>query len=288
MTSKNIAIPKPFLKWAGGKRRIAPKLLELAPESMTAYIEPFVGGGALFFAMRASGYTGPALLSDVNEELVNAYRMVRGEPDALIDALRTQTDSKAQFLAARALDPAKLSPVVRAVRFIFLNKTCFNGLHRVNRSGQFNVPYDGSGRPRAICDESTLWAASAALQNTAIVCGSFERLDHDAHPGGGDFIYCDPPYIPASASSSFTGYSAGGFDDEAQLRLALLARKWARRGATVVISNADVPRARELHEGMRIESVHMARSINSKGGKRGSVGEIIAVVDAPKRERRAA
>lgn len=267
--------PKPFLKWAGGKRKLVPKLLEYVPADMKRYVEPFVGGGALFFALRADGYAGPALLCDVNSDLMNAYRVVRDDPEGLIAALREYADTKEQFLAARAAHPAFLSRVDAAARFIFLNKTCFNGLHRVNKRGQFNVPYDGSGTARTICDEPTIMAASKALQNTDLLTQVF----HEVVAGRDDFIYCDPPYIPASDSADFTAYSAGWFDDIDQQHLAVLARRWSDAGATVVISNADVPRARELYSGMRIESVQMKRSINSKAGKRGAVGEIVAYVE---------
>lgn len=264
----------PFLKWAGGKRKLVPKLLELAPRSFSRYVEPFVGGGAMFFGLRNAGYTGPALLCDANAELVDAYRSVRQAPDALMSVLSLCVNDEAAFYAVRAMQPESLSHIARSGRFIYLNKTGFNGLYRVNKAGQFNVPFGRYKAPK-ICDEPTIRAAHWALYGATVLHRSFEELDCDIRAG--DLVYCDPPYFPASDTADFTAYTAGGFGRDQQQRLAELARGWAARGATVMISNADIPETRNMYEGMQIESVQMARNINSVAKGRGKVGEIIAI-----------
>lgn len=275
----------PFVKWVGGKRKLAAQLLELRPARVRRYVEPFVGGGALFFALRNAGFNEPALLRDVNEELINTYQVVRDSPTDLVRALRQHVNTEEAFYAVRAQSPEDLDAIERAARFIYLNKTCFNGLHRVNKAGRFNSPFGRYDNP-TICDEAGIFAASRALYNTSLAVRSFAALADEI--GDGDFVYCDPPYVPASPTANFTAYSADGFGLAQQQQLAAVAREWAVRGATVVLSNADVPLVRELYAGMEITPVQMARNINSKATARGKVGEVIATLNAPKRGRRAA
>lgn len=265
----------PFLKWAGGKRQLLPDLLHRVPTLHAGrYHEPFVGGGALFFALSGARRLGPrgARLCDINAELINAYQVVRDDVEGLIRLLRQQHNTEEHYYEVRALDPRTLSKVERACRLIYLNKTCFNGLFRENRSGTFNVPFGRYARPN-ICAEPTLRAASAALRGVSIGVASFEETAHEARPG--DFVYCDPPYVPVSRTASFVRYSAGGFDDDAQARLALTAATMAERGINIMLSNSVAPLVKDLYHAFEQEEVAATRAINSRADRRGKVGELI-------------
>jgi DNA adenine methylase len=270
--------PLPFIKWVGGKRSIAERVLALAPRKLTRYVEPFIGGGAVFFALRRAGFDGPAVIGDANPDLIVAYEVVRDAPDKLVKALRRHVNEEDYYYVVRATDPSALSPVDRAARFIYLNKTAFNGLWRENKSGRMNAPFGHYDNP-TICDEARLAAASRALRRTVITQGSFVEMDAaiQAH----DFVYCDPPYLPVSLTANFTSYSAGGFGMPEQIDLVMMARRWAARGARVVLSNADVALAHELYgDDFHRERVEVARAINSKGDRRGKVGELILRIGA--------
>lgn len=267
--------PRPFIKWAGGKRALADRILALGPKKITRYIEPFVGGGAVFFALRKAGFDGDATLGDTILDLVIAYERVRDDPKGLISALRSYVNEEENYYVVRSLDPTTLGLTDRASRFIYLNKTSFNGLWRENKSGKMNAPY-GKYKNPTICDEPGILAAYRALQDVNIQFKSFGHLYLDREVGPGDFIYCDPPYLPVSKSASFTTYSAGGFGYEEHRKLMVYARRWAMRGARVVLSNADVPLTHELYEkDFSREIVQMNRSINCKGEGRSKVGEVI-------------
>lgn len=274
----------PFVKWVGGKRKLTDRLRALAPAKFERYVEPFLGGGALFFALRSEGYNGPALLCDVNMELVITYRAVRDFPTALVRVLRQHVNTEEAYYKVRAQSPDALDTVERAARFIYLNKTCFNGVYRVNKSGRFNVPFGRQANP-TICDEPAIYAASSALYNATLECRSFASLADEI--GAGDFAYCDPPYVPVSSTAKFVDYTVDGFTLEDQRLLAEHVWTWAGRGASVLLSNADVPLVRELYSGLQIEEVQMARAINSKGTGRGKVGEVV-VVAGPARSKRVA
>lgn len=264
---------KPFAKWVGGKRKLAERILTYRPANMQRYVELFVGGGAVFFELRATGYDGPVLLSDVNAELITTYRVIQTDVDVLIAELQGLKNEEKFFYEIRALDSATLSPVERAARFIYLNKTAFNGVWRENLSGKMNVPFGKYENP-AICDEENLRAVAQALQNTTIECGSYD--EHALCVKAGDFCYFDPPYVPVNETSNFTTYSKGGFSLDWQKALVAWAKHCAKVGAKVVLSNADVPLVHELYgpEFAR-EQVQMARMINSKVDKRGKVGELL-------------
>lgn len=268
----------PFLKWAGGKRQLLPNLMRRVPDLARGggrYFEPFVGGGALFFALAQTGRLpkGAARLSDINGELITTYRVVRDDVEGLIQKLRAHENTEEHYYGVRAQDPRHLSATERAARLIYLNKTCFNGLFRENSRGEFNVPFGRYARP-CICAEDTLRAASAALRDVAIEVASFEETAQLARPG--DFVYCDPPYAPVSRTASFTRYSAGGFDEVAQARLALVAALLAERGVNVMLSNSVAPLVRELYASFHIvEEVQATRAINSRADRRGKVGELI-------------
>jgi DNA adenine methylase len=264
------------VKWAGGKTRLLPLLLPLVPERVRTYCEPFAGGAALFFALASEKPRRfeHAVLCDANAELVLCYRELRRSVRDVIDALKGYKPTKRAFYEARAMRLTSLSPPEAAARFIFLNKTCFNGLYRVNRRGEFNVPFGRYKRPR-ICDEETLHAASAALQLADIELGDFKAVTQRLGPR--DFVYFDPPYAPASKTADFTSYTAAKFGASDQARLAHEALRLHRKGVRVLVSNADVSPMRKLYAPLKRRLVHAPRAINSVGSKRGPVRELLLV-----------
>lgn len=262
----------PFLKWAGGKSRLLSKYEPHLPkrEDMRRYYEPFIGSAALFFHLQPE----EARLSDCNWKLVETYEVVRDRPDELIEALKPHKNEKDYYYNVRSQDPHDLTPVQRAARLIYMNKTCYNGLYRENQKGEFNVPFGRYKRPK-ICDEERLHAASCALQGVELMAVDFEEAIVDA--GEGDFVYFDPPYVPLNATSSFTSYSRYGFDDEDHRRLAAAFRELTERGCLVMLSNSSAPLVYDLYggNGYHIEKVPARRNINSKAHKRGPVTELL-------------
>lgn len=268
------AVIRPFLKWVGGKRQLLPELWKSVPETFGRYVEPFVGGGALFFELRARGWSGRAILNDVNWHVAQTYRAVSESVEDVIRALRRLRYDKAQYLALRAKMPNDIehTAVEAAVWTIYMNRCGFNGLWRVNKKGQFNVPFGRYTNP-TICDEPVLWGASAALQVARIMNGDFEGSLISVKRG--DLVYFDPPYVPVSATANFTGYAKDGFNLDDQKRLRDCAARLKRLGAHVILSNADVPLVRELYKGFHIRAVSARRNVNSKASSRGAVGEVI-------------
>src|SRR5262249_30444411 len=262
------AAAAPFLKWVGGKTSLLTELLKHVPPRLRGYHEPFVGGGALFFAVRPRR----AALSDSNGELVHCYQQVRDDVYGVLDALARHVYERAHFEQVRGLEPARLEPAERAARFIYLNKTCFNGLWRVNRAGRFNVPIGRYKNPR-FHDPSTLITASHALQGVTIERAPFEESLAQAAPG--DFVYLDPPYDPVSPTASFASYTADGFSWEDQRRLAHACVVLNRRGVRFLLSNSATDRVRELYRGFEQRIVRAPRFINSKAGGRGHVDELL-------------
>ena len=260
--------PRPFLKWAGGKGQLLAELRSLVPAGHGRYFEPFLGGGALFF----DRLPRDGMLSDVNAEIVGCYVAVRDEVEKLIRSLKRHRYEADHYYAVRDTNPADLSPVDRAARTIFLNKTGFNGLYRVNRSGKFNVPFGRYARP-LICDEDNLRACSKALAHVDLRVCDFEEAALRANAG--DFVYFDPPYVPVSRTATFTAYAPGGFGQDAQERLADLFGRLAARGVHVLLSNSDVPATRKLYAAYRIETVKASRAINSNASRRGPVSEVL-------------
>ena len=262
------------MKWAGGKGRLLPELRRLLPPGAERmrHVEPFVGGGAFFFSRRP----GRALLTDVNPALVGTYLAIRDDVSGVIDALRELAKGHSKDRYYRVRERYNRSPRVssskRAAMFVYLNKTCFNGLHRVNRRGEFNVPMGAYQNPR-ILDEAGLVQASRALRTAEVRCASFEILLESAKPG--DFIYFDPPYEPTSRTASFTSYARDGFSQTDQGVLCDVYRALDRRGCKLMLSNSDVPHIRELYRGFAITSVHAPRAINSDATKRGKVRELV-------------
>jgi len=262
--------PHPFLKWAGGKGQLLEQYGPLFPQRFKRYHEPFVGGGAVFFHLRPAR----AALSDYNTELIGCFQAVRDDVRGVIDALRKHVYERDHFYAVRALDPATLPPAERAARTIYLNRSCFNGLYRVNAQGRFNVPFGRYTNPRLV-DAPNLGACACALRRVRFDCSSFTGVLERAKRG--DFVYFDPPYNPTSKTASFTGYSAGGFGPDKQRELARVYAELDRRGILVMLSNSDTPLVRELYGGLRIVEVRAARAINSKGTRRGAVTELVVL-----------
>jgi DNA adenine methylase len=265
---------KPFIKWAGGKSRLLPEMARWFPprEKIGKYFEPFMGGAAVFFYLQHPN----SWLSDSNMALVELYQMVQQNVDDLIKALRIHRNEREYYYEVRAQSPADLSPAQRAARLIYLNKTCFNGLYRVNSRGEFNVPFGRYKNP-TICDEVGLRAASRALQQTQITHQNFESVLVHAQPA--DFIYFDPPYQPLSKTSSFTSYTADKFGEAEQRRLAEVFAELAQRGCHVMLSNSDTPLIRELYQDFNIHEIRVGRAINSKGDGRGKITELLVVND---------
>jgi DNA adenine methylase len=271
----SLAGARPFIKSAGGKRLLLHELRKHVPSSYGTYFEPFVGGGALFFDLRS----GCAVLGDANLNLMSAYKGVRDDVDGVVELLRLheKLHCREHYYAQRRTLLVDGRPVGHienaAARMIYINKTCFNGLWRVNRKGEFNVPMGDYTAPN-ICDVFGLKAASMALQGVKLLCQSWEKTAELVQKG--DFVYFDPPYWPVGGTSNFTSYTSGGFGPEDQRALRDCARVLRKGGAHVLLSNADVPEVRELYESaFNVRRVQANRAINSKGGKRGSVGELL-------------
>jgi DNA adenine methylase len=270
-----IAKPGPFLKWAGGKRQLWSEIQQHIPPRFGRYFEPFVGGGAVFFAL---GHCA-AVLNDANDLLVKTYIAVRDEPWTVMHHLEeyAKRHSPEHYLMIRSVlmrQPA--NPAVTAARVIYLNKTCFNGLWRVSkRKGEFNVPMDpASLQSRTICDSAGLKQASAALKGVKITCLDF--VDAVVHAAAGDFVYFDPPYVPVNDTSDFRAYTKAGFAFEDHGRLMKCALQLKKRGVKVLLSNADLPVVRDLYKtGFDMRPVQARRSINSKTDRRGKVGELL-------------
>jgi DNA adenine methylase len=266
-------VPAPFLKWAGGKRQLLPRILGRVPQRMGTYYEPFVGGGAVFFAVVAAGRRFErAVLGDANEELIRCYTAVRDDVRGVIRALRPWKYDRDFYYRLRERDPAKLGDAARAARLIYLNRCGYNGLYRVNRAGRFNVPFGRYTDP-VICDVPRLQAASRALGPARLVHGDFDDTLRGAKAG--DFVYLDPPYVPLSATSSFTAYARTPFDAAAQARLARRLRALGARKVRALLSNSDCDTTRGLYDPHLSETVPVRRAINSVASGRGSVGELL-------------
>ncbi|HRQ38419.1 MAG TPA: DNA adenine methylase [Chloroflexota bacterium] len=273
--------PKPFLKWAGGKTQLLSQIAPHFPTEFNHYCEPFTGSAAVYwhlYSLREQGvvHFSDVHLADSNAELVNCYQVVRDEVDALIEQLtqHRQQHQQTYYYQIRAQNTAELSPVARAARLIYLNKTCYNGLYRVNRAGQFNVPMGRYKNP-AIFDTTALQSASRALQGVEVVQADFRELLHWAQAG--DFIYFDPPYAPLSKTSSFTSYTADAFGEQEQVELAAVLHELDQRGCKVMLSNSWTPAILALYQDFHCLELKASRAINSKASKRGPVSELLAL-----------
>lgn len=269
---KQITKTQPIIKWVGGKRQLMSELLKNMPESYNRYFEPFIGGGALFFELQPKN----AYISDVNEELINLYAVVKNDVEALIDELSKHQISKEYFLEIRNIDRCEKyqnwGDVKKASRFIYLNRTCFNGLYRVNLQGQFNVPFGRYKNPR-ICDEENLRNCSKMLQNTQIKCADFRAILGEVKRG--DFVYFDPPYVPLNETSSFTSYTKDGFDMDMQFKLRDLCDELDLRGVMFMLSNSDTKIVNEMYKKYNIKKVFATRVINANSNARGKITEVL-------------
>jgi DNA adenine methylase len=273
---------RPFLKWAGGKSQLLPELAKRLPRQFRHYHEPFVGGGALFFYLSNRGLLRHgATLSDYNPELILCYEVIRDHVEELIVALKKHQQHQLKpeyFLQVRAWDRqpdfAKRDPIERAARAIFLNRTCYNGLYRLNKRGQFNAPFGYYKNP-LICDPDNLRAVHRALQHVDLRVEGFWELANRVEPG--DLVYFDPPYVPVSPTASFTHYTGQTFGPEDQRRLAALFNQLRERGVYVMLSNSRTPLSHELYAAHAVSTsiVQASRKINCDGRKRGSVDELI-------------
>jgi DNA adenine methylase len=269
---------KPIVKWAGGKSRLLPELIKRLPANIRElrYVEPFFGGGALFFALRPAGKGAKKpYLNDANKHLIATLKAVRDQLPAVLAELATleEEHSLETFLTTRKLlsNPDLPAPT-RAAAFLYLNRTAFNGLYRVNSKGEFNVPFGKYAKPR-IRDVEGLTEASAALQRTVLKSVDFEQFV--AGVGAGDFVYFDPPYVATSETSNFAAYTKDGFTDADQERLAETMRDLGGRGAYVMMSQSDQPLVHKLYKGFLIQKVWNSRSVSAKGNSRGQVQELI-------------
>lgn len=276
-------VASPIIKYAGGKTRLLDQIIRRIPKVFLdrlatgagRYFEPFVGGGAVFFALAPRR----AVLGDTNAELVNLYRQVGSmKVEDVISHLHKHKEQhgKRYYYRQRTIfnECSHQAPAERAARFVYLNKTCFNGLHRVNKRGEFNVPM-GRYKDPNICDRSALWRASGALHGATLMIADYKRSTEDATYG--DVVYGDPPYDPAGETANFTSYSADGFTREHQAELASYAMDLANRGAFVMLSNNDTPFIRKLyrHPTFKIARVKCPRYVNSNTADRGAVNEVL-------------
>jgi DNA adenine methylase len=252
---------RPVLKWAGGKGQLLFELTQRVPSTFGAYHEPFVGGGALFFELAGQGRITTAFLSDINPSLIDVYIALRDCVDDIIRTLKQHQHDKDYYYRMRALKPSALSLADRAARVIYLNKTCYNGLYRENRAGEFNVPFGRYKNP-TICDEPNLRAASRVLQGVRIERRHFASVVELAKPG--DLVYFDPPYHPLSATSSFTAYDRHGFGEQDQVQLRDAFDELTRKGVMALLSNSDTPLIQALYAKHDVSLVYAARAVNSR------------------------
>lgn len=265
---------KPILKWAGGKTQMLGELIPKVPASYGRYIEPFFGGGAMFFALQPEN----AVIADSNPELINMYRQVASHVEDVIKYLRSYENTSEMFYAVRSLEWTALPKAEAAARTIYLNRTCFNGLYRVNKQGRFNVPFGRYKNPK-ICDEEGLRVASQVLKKAEILCGDYILvLEHYAQPG--DFVFLDPPYLPISEYSDFKRYTKEQFYEEDHIELAKMVMTLHERGCHIILTNSNHPLVHELYAPFTIEVIQTKRHISCNGSTR--KGEDVIVTIPPK------
>jgi DNA adenine methylase len=260
--------PRPFLKWAGGKTHLLPVLRRCMPTSFGRYFEPFLGGGAMFFSLCPRN----ASLSDSNEDLIQCYQTVRDRPEEVTQHVRNLPVNEKEFYRIRAMRPEDLSDVARAARFIYLNKTCFNGLYRVNKQGHFNTPF-GHLKRVTLVDALNLKAVSTALAKATVRCVDYRAMLQPA--AAGDFIYMDPPYLPIGKYSDFKRYTKEQFYESDHRKLAEVFRDLAKRGCFVLLSNSHHEKIARLFAGYYQATVSVPRYVNCKGQGRGKINELL-------------
>lgn len=266
----------PFLKWPGSKRQLLPQLLELVPRSFNRYHESFVGAGSLYFALKSLGRATTCFLNDSNEELMTAYHGVCSYTQEVINFLKEHqiAHSEAHFYRVRSQSYKLMSEPAATARMIYLNKTAFNGLYRVNREGVFNTPW-GARNSNVVLDQEGLLACAEVLaDDTRLSTAHYLKVTQWMLPG--DFVYFDPPYLPIK-STSYTSYTSGGFREDDHRELARLAHELVSKGVHVMVSNSDMPLIRELYQGFRLHEVTARRNIGGKATGRAPVTELILV-----------
>lgn len=273
MAKKNKLVA-PFLKWVGGKRQLMPEIMQLFPKKFSIYHEPFVGGGAVLFSLQPK----KAIINDANSELINVYNTIKNNLEELIIDLKIHKNESDYFYKIRSLDRdvsfESITDVQRASRIIFLNKTCFNGLYRVNSSGEFNSPFGKYANPN-IVNEATLRAVSDYLNSNDV---KITNLDYSQILNSVDknsFVYFDPPYHPVSPSSNFTGYTQGGFGVDEQIKLRDICNQLHSNGIKFLLSNSATTLIKEIYADYEIHEVKANRSINSDAEKRGEISEVL-------------
>lgn len=269
----------PFLKWPGGKRRVLPEIRKYVPDSYNTYYEGFLGGGAVLLDLLPE----KAVVSDVNVELIEAYETIRDEKDAMIAFLEEHAgkNSLDYFLEVRARDRAedwltRSTKAERAARMVYLNRTCFNGLYRVNSKNQFNAHFGHYKDPK-IVDYDNFASLSAWLQKTDISFNHDGYANNISSAGAGDFVYLDPPYIPLTSTAYFVSYTKTGFDMDDQIALRDVAAGIDGRGGYVLLSNSDTPQIRELYKDFHIENIRVSRAIGAGAKSRVAVGEVLVL-----------
>jgi DNA adenine methylase len=272
---KNNKLVLPFVKWVGGKRQLLNEIEKHIPEQFSRYYEPFVGGGAVLFHVQPKN----AVINDSNEELVNLYNIIKESPEELIEDLKKYKNEEKYFYEVRGIDREKekyleLSNIQRASRIIFLNKTCYNGLFRVNSSGEFNSPFGRYKNPN-IVNDVTIKAVGNYLSKNDIQILNTDYEKSLSKIRKGAFVYFDPPYDPISDSSSFTGYTKNGFDRTEQERLKKVCDKLNDKGVKFLLSNSSTEFIRDLYKDYNIFSIKAKRAINSKGNGRGETTEVL-------------
>lgn len=271
---RNIKPPQPFLKWAGGKKQLLGQFDRFFPKKIDGYVEPFVGSGAVFFHISMQYHPKSIILGDGNPELINAYEAVRDDVEKLNRKLghHRRLHSQEYYQKVREMEPK--SSVGRAARLIYLNKTCYNGLYRVNSKGRFNVPMGRYKNP-SIFDIGNLRIVSNVLQDVRLKVCHFSECVRTGRRG--DFFYLDPPYHPVSKTSSFTNYTAKAFTESDQRRLAEVFQALNRKGCLLMLSNSDCDFIRNLYSDFRIETVQARRAINSRANGRGKINELLVL-----------
>jgi len=267
-----------FVKWAGGKTQLLSQFEPLIPDDFNSYVEPFIGSGAMFFFMKKNFELDNIIISDNNEELINVYKTVQNNIDELFVLLQEHKSnhSKEYYYEIRSTLVEELSPLERAARFLYLNKTCFNGLYRVNSKGLFNVPI-GSYKNPNIVNEKNIREANELLDGVTIKLQAFENSLE--YVKSGDFVYFDPPYYPLSKTANFTSYTKNAFLDEEQNKLADVYHKMDQLNCKLMLSNSDTPFIHNLYSGngYRVEKVQARRMINSNASKRGAIDEVLVM-----------
>lgn len=272
LTNYNV---KPFLKWAGGKRQLLQEILPKFPDTYDCYFEPFIGAGAVLFGVMPK----KAVINDYNKDLITTYQVIKDEPEVLLGLLKKhqEMNSPEYFYSIRELDRNGMeyknsSSAEKAARTIYLNRTCFNGLYRVNSKGYFNVPYGKYKNPQIVNEEIIMSVSNYLNSNEiTIMCGDFAASSKSATPN--DFIYFDPPYH--TDTNSFTAYQAGGFGEEEQIRLRDLFADFASKGIRCLLSNSDTAFIRDIYKDFKVETVYANRMINSKSEGRGKITEVL-------------